>query len=382
MELERRRVHRTRPGELSYIQFEPEGGGIVLNASEEGLAFQAAGAVRQPSPIRLSVSPNPKQRIELRGEIAWMDEAKKSGGLRLRELTADARDQIRRWLTQAIESGSGTPHEEFQPVRGVDEASAILSVARNKAADRFPPDAVFNDVVLNRAQAAPISAPQFWGIPTTALLPETPSREMQASFFWSRLLRGVATSFVILVFVLMPILFLQNFRSEIGNSLIRIGEKLKSKSDIQPDASASIPAQIPSPSPPDTSRDTSSVPTPSQATPAKETPNPPDLAAAAPTNQETADGTDPNIAERQHSRPHSAADTPSTKGRSALAQQLWSAVGAGDSSAEVALAQLYLTGEGVPRNCEQARVLLRAAAKNGNIEAQQQLRKLNRSGCR
>jgi len=380
MELERRRVHRTRPEELSYIQFEPEGGGIVLNASEEGLAFQAAAAVRQSSPIRLCVSPNPKQRIELRGEIAWMDETKKSGGLRLRELTADTRDQIRRWLTQASESG--TPHEEFaSPVPGVNEASAILSVACNKTAARLPPDAVFQDVALNRAQAAPISAPQFWGIPTTALLPETPSREMQASFFWSRLLRGVATSFLIFVFVLMPILFLQNFRPEIGNSLIRIGEKLKGKSDIQPDASASIPAQIPNPSPPDPSRDTSSVPTPSQAAPAKETPNPPDLTAAAPTNRGTADSADPSIVDRQHSRQHSA-DPHSTKGRSALAQQLWGAVGAGDSSAEVALAQLYLTGEGVPKNCEQARVLLRAASKNGNIEAQQQLRKLNKSACR
>jgi hypothetical protein len=276
----------------------------------------------------------------------------------------------------------GTPHEEFpSPVRGVDEASAILSVARKKTADRPPPEAVFHEVVLNRTQAAPIAAPQFWGIPTTALLPETPSREMQASFFRSRLLRGVATSFLILVFVLMPILFLQNFRSEIGNSLIRIGEKLNGKSDIQPDASASIPSQIPNPSPPDASRDTSSVPTASQATPAKETPNPRDLTAAAPANQGTADPVDPNIAERQHSRQHSA-DPHLTKGRSALAQQLWSAVGAGESSAEVALAQLYLTGEGVPRNCEQARVLLRAASKNGNIEAQQQLRKLNKSACR
>jgi hypothetical protein len=350
-----------------------------LNASEEGLAFQAAVAVRQSSPIRLCISPKPEQWIELEGEIAWMDAAKKSGGLRLRELTAETRDQIHRWLTPG--SQSGTPHEEFaSPLPGVNEASAMLSVARNKTADRLPPEAPFHDVVLKRAEAAPASAPQFWGIPTTALLPETPSREMQTPFR-SRFLRAVATSFLIFVFVLMPILFLQNFRSEIGNSLIRMGEKLKGKSDIQPDASASIPAQIPNATTYDTSRDTLRVPTPSQATAAQETPGPRDLAAAAPTNQGTADPADPRIAERQHSRQHSA-DAHSTKGRSALAQQLWSAVGAGDSSAEVALAQLYLTGEGVPRNCEQARVLLRAASKNGNSEAQQQLRKLDRSSCR
>jgi TPR repeat protein len=57
-------------------------------------------------------------------------------------------------------------------------------------------------------------------------------------------------------------------------------------------------------------------------------------------------------------------------------------VEAGDSSAEVALAELYLKGDGVPRSCEQARVLLRAASKSGNIEALQQLRRLKKNTCR
>jgi TPR repeat protein len=68
--------------------------------------------------------------------------------------------------------------------------------------------------------------------------------------------------------------------------------------------------------------------------------------------------------------------------RSAEATRLWSAVASGDSSAEVDLAQLYLKGEGVPRNCVQAKVLLRAAAKGGSAEARQQLKKLRNSGCR
>jgi TPR repeat protein len=55
---------------------------------------------------------------------------------------------------------------------------------------------------------------------------------------------------------------------------------------------------------------------------------------------------------------------------------------AGDRSAEVPLAQLYLTGDGVPRSCDQARILLRAASKNGNIEALRQLQQLKKSGCR
>jgi hypothetical protein len=73
MEPERRHAKRTTPEQLSCIQFEPERGGRVLNASEADLAFQAASPVRQSSPMRLCVSPNLEQRIELAGKsCGWM----------------------------------------------------------------------------------------------------------------------------------------------------------------------------------------------------------------------------------------------------------------------------------------------------------------------
>jgi hypothetical protein len=175
----------------------------------------------------------------------------------------------------------------------------------------------------------------------------------------------------------MPILFSQNFRREIGDSLIRFGEKLKGNGDSRPDASLSIPVRISNPS----SGIIPSVPNPVPEAPAMEALDQSDSASSIQTTQVTENSADSRLADHQDSRQHSA-DAQSRRGRSALARQLWSAVGAGDSSAEVALAQLYLTGNGVPRNCEQARVLLRAASKNGNIEARQQLRKLNESACR
>ncbi|HWO30764.1 MAG TPA: hypothetical protein VNO32_18370, partial [Candidatus Acidoferrum sp.] len=125
----------------------------------------------------------------------------------------------------------------------------------------------------------------------------------------------------------------------------------------------------------------SSVLKPKLDTPPKETQNPPDANAAAETNQRTADPAEANLASRQNSPQHSV-DPHSRAGRSAFARQLWSAIGAGDSSAEVPLAELYLKGEGVPKNCEQAAVLLGAASKNGNVEAREKLRKLRKNGCR
>jgi hypothetical protein len=49
--------------------------------------------------------------------------------------------------------------------------------------------------------------------------------------------------------------------------------------------------------------------------------------------------------------------------------ELWKAVRRGSVSAEVALANLYLGGEAVPQNCEQAHTLLYAASMKGSKAA-------------
>jgi PilZ domain len=60
---------------------------------------------------------------------------------------------------------------------------------------------------------------------------------------------------------------------------------------------------------------------------------------------------------------------------------LWVAVEKGNVGAEVELAELYRTGKGVTRNCDQARILLSAAARKGNPQAQKNLDELQRQGC-
>ena len=49
--------------------------------------------------------------------------------------------------------------------------------------------------------------------------------------------------------------------------------------------------------------------------------------------------------------------------------ELWKAVKRGSVNAEVALANLYLEGEAVPQNCEQAHMLLYAASMKGSKAA-------------
>jgi TPR repeat protein len=72
---------------------------------------------------------------------------------------------------------------------------------------------------------------------------------------------------------------------------------------------------------------------------------------------------------------NAAADTPEA------VRLLWISVEKGHPSAEVALADLYWHGRGVVRNCDQTRILLSAAARKGNSEAQKRLQQFQREGC-
>jgi hypothetical protein len=377
MKPERRCTPRERPKEISYIQFESEGGGIVVNASEQGLAFHLAAALRQPGPIQLCVSPNPTQQIKLTADIAWMDKAKKSGGLRFTGITADARNQIRQWLTQTGESEDPDRNCEVPSCAPKEKETGPCSPLSNATAEPLPPTSALtptsDNAMSSRADAGMQVAPPR-SISTTTLPPAPFSQEKQISVSRPRLVRRAATAFLIFVFALFPIVFVQDFRLEIGNSLIRIGEKLKGDSNSHADAPSSIPVQSSCPS----AGNTPSVPNPIPETSPKETVNQPEP-APAPT-QGTGNSTDSLLGDTRNTRQR-LGNTHAKRGRSTLARQLWSAVGAGDTSAEVTLAQLYVKGEGVPKNCEQARILLKAASRSGNLQAQEQLRKLNANAC-
>src|SRR5579863_7142352 len=74
--------------------------------------------------------------------------------------------------------------------------------------------------------------------------------------------------------------------------------------------------------------------------------------------------------------------TPRTSGNSGeAAQWLWKAVAKGNLMATMTLSDMYLRGDGVPKNCDQARLLLDAAARKGKPAAAARLRNLQAFGC-
>jgi hypothetical protein len=64
----------------------------------------------------------------------------------------------------------------------------------------------------------------------------------------------------------------------------------------------------------------------------------------------------------------------------AAAAWLWKATAKGNPDAPVELANMFIQGNGVPRSCEQAMVLLKTAASKENAHARNRLASLYQTG--
>jgi hypothetical protein len=80
-------------------------------------------------------------------------------------------------------------------------------------------------------------------------------------------------------------------------------------------------------------------------------------------------------------QPQSNGDSSPNKKSGMNPTQLWSAVQAGNSKAAVELAELYIKGNGVPQNCQQARVLLLVASEKRNTAAIKRLQELDKGAA-
>jgi outer membrane biosynthesis protein TonB len=118
-------------GSIAYVELGDSNGGIVLNVSEGGLSLTAVGVLDVERSHRIRVQP-PRSRdwIELSGEFAWVSESKKEAGIRFHELTAEAGDRIRNWISQEASPA------EIQRERGrYSKSETPLAVNPN---DRLP----------------------------------------------------------------------------------------------------------------------------------------------------------------------------------------------------------------------------------------------------
>jgi TPR repeat protein len=109
---ERRQILRAKPYEPVYVSLANQNRGIVIDASEDGLQFRADAPVEHEQgmlPLRFTF--NPRSEIETVGEIVWMDESKRTVGLRFNSLPEAERSDLRRWLEQSVSTEAEVPRE-------------------------------------------------------------------------------------------------------------------------------------------------------------------------------------------------------------------------------------------------------------------------------
>jgi TPR repeat protein len=426
---ESRQYQRQIPSQLVYVALEADNGGMVLNLSEQGFGFHAVAPVQPNGNIRFTIELDANRKFEGNGRLEWLDQNRTTAGLQFTEVSEDFRKEIRHWLKAActIEDrklpSKSTPVADQPAINAEKKSEAIPSANTDQDAE-FPlqnPRAARVEAIQVQAQVRAENAPtkkEDWagrsqkGISSTflrnvqrdadRLMSDFESADPESERKLARIrelvqtqtdrigeaLRGAGQASDRLEHLSASVETLQqqklrSFQSEADALLSRYISQLHQRSEA-------ILKEIDS--------HASNARSSTGSNPAIGAIMVAGLAIAlavvlgsyhrevgralgwlGQTMDDQAGPVGERDAEQETSVPQAQTDGGPVLGKQA--RLLWARVAKGDVSAEVALAKLYLTGEGVAKSCVQARLLLSAAAGDGNVEAQQRLAQLNRKGC-
>jgi TonB family protein len=143
---DRRRHARQRLLSLIYAELDRENGGIVLDASESGIAVHAVVPLTDDflPQLRLKL-PGTTGWLETRARVVWTRDARKLAGLQFEDLPDETLRQIRDWLSQEAviaESEAAfpdTPSENALPAQQpvepeISEVEPLAAVSRKNTA--------------------------------------------------------------------------------------------------------------------------------------------------------------------------------------------------------------------------------------------------------
>jgi PilZ domain len=389
---DKRSIVRRRTQQLVYLELGRENGGVMLNLSQEGCSFQAISPVKCGE-TRFAFQVSGGRRIAGDAEVMWVDDTGVVGGLRFLNLPQETQQQICLWLeeTKAPEE-FGTAYEPAAAAR-LDAVNRSLHAAANGESKASRPGA---RVVTE--EEIPLTP---WNPPRPATYPPVDPR-FQPGFLRHDvqlgvphqprsvgLWRGIAVLTTIAALGALTIAY----QREVGSYLISLGETLSGKakaSAVPLDSNPSVNSAT-SNSPVDAAA-TSATPSAGNA-PSNTNPDPSDTGEKkAPetaglggvpsgtrpdtANSKSSGGRQESVLEREVVTEHPGAWDPNES-----VESLWAAVQSGSVAAEMSLAERFARGEGVIKNCDQAKVLMRAAANRGSREARLRLYEMETQGC-
>src|ERR1700680_3476763 len=140
--LERRQHSRILPKSLIYVACGEANGGMVLNASDDGLAISMAIAIRDEAFANVRVCMNGlPQSIEVYGRIVWTTTSKKRAGIQLIDVTQNHQQQIGDWLAlEGVRDVNLLPREASEEALRDQPETAAAAVAgtATPAEETFP----------------------------------------------------------------------------------------------------------------------------------------------------------------------------------------------------------------------------------------------------
>jgi PilZ domain/SPOR domain len=245
---ERRHLPRMSVTGSAYVNLDPNSGGVILNISEGGLCFQSTAPIQQTETIRFWFSYRRhrittdeglgskdelltrgiSRFIEVGSELAWTDQTRKMGGLRFTNLTAEAREQIRDWIHKSS------------------------LVAENEKAALAP---LRPSPFLGMKQSLTHAARQVSAKVGTLL------RRVRSEKVWTGFSGGVLAGILVSALVVGAISVLTHSR-ELGEGLIRLGERLGGRSSSQMSTAAEASPAEARPTSPSRAAPELSVPSP------------------------------------------------------------------------------------------------------------------------
>jgi hypothetical protein len=337
---ERERRQKARRQQLLYVELGLENGGVVLDLSEGGIRFQAVSPLREGARVHFRIDLDETRHVEGYGQLMWTDETGRIAGLSFTELSDTVRRQIREYLQQS--AGTRVAAKEEEKPRG-NEVERV---------------AVPEFLLESRAPSSPWLDPETVGTAVRAMLLVTLGVTLGVALFVGRSEMGESVSWLgATIAAKVSVL-----RTTVGNEPVHAARAALANSIVNRKHTPKTPPAKVAPSvPPGDARSSGAA------------------AALAPASAPIPAPVDTGQAEL------TAAQQILQRGKemgnpAEAVGLLWAAVEKGNTRAEVLLADLYLQGLGVAKNCDQARVLLTAAAKKSQ-EAQLLLVQLGNAGC-
>lgn len=384
MKQDGRSIVRKRPQQLLYLELGRDNGCLMLNLSENGCGFQALSPVTLGK-TRFAFQISGGQRIAGDAEVHWVDEPGMMGGLQFLDLQAGVREQIRIWLNDTNapeEQGEGRPRETRQNSWPDNNSGRVMDEP---------------EIPLPSAQMPPILPLEDVRARFPLLCGDDSYRASRASS------AAILRRFARLAVVVTVGAFLYMHRLEVTNTLIFLGETVtRSKATVvAPESKPPEPPNALQVNGTQEKAEVETVPNRESEMPPREVPDPakPDAstgnaerAGSVHEHQTVWDDLGTNDpSSRIHGRTvrvnkRTRARRPNIQKAEPPASEsvasLWEGVQGGSVSAELSLADRFTRGHGVAKNCDQASILLRAAANKGNREARLRLYQLDSGGCR